>query len=324
MRSVLRIFFFLHISLSLSAQTPPELFKAKPNPGEGVWAFLRRHNLSPDEHIETFKILNKGKFSPDGGLLSHHWYNIPKNDKKWIEPIFGIEFQNMELIDDELKGAVFYLVSGHGGPDPGAIGRYGEHRLYEDEYAYDITLRLARNLLQKGAKVHIIVNDPDDGIRSAQFITPDTDETVMEQSIPLNQIQRLKQRSDAINQLSRDEPSSYQRCIEIHLDSRSQKKQLDIFFYFHEKSKAGKQMTEILQKTFETNYKKHQPQRGYSGTVSSRNLYMLKNTRPVAVFIELGNIRNFRDQQRFIPESNRQALANWLTYGITIDYKKNK
>ena len=83
-------------------------------------------------------------------------------------------------------------------------------------------------------------------------------------------------------------------------------------------------MAETIQKTLDTNYKKHQPNRGFSGTVSSRNLYMLKNTRPVAVFIELGNIRNFRDQQRFILESNRQALANWLTDGIVVDFKNIK
>lgn len=326
MRVVVRIIFLLYISLSVSAQAVSEPVKARPNPGEGVWGFLRRHNLSPGEHLEAFKTLNQGKFANDGGLLSHHWYELPgtSTEKKWIEPIFGKEHQELKLVDEDLKGAVFYLVSGHGGPDPGAIGQYGQHRLYEDEYAYDITLRLAKNLMQKGAKVHLIVKDPDDGIRSGQILAPDTDETVMGQAIPLNQIERLKQRSDAINLLSKTENSTYQRCIEIHLDSRSHKKQLDVFFYYHEGSKPGEKMAETLRKTLEANYKKHQPQRGFSGTVSSRNLYMLKNTRPVAVFIELGNLRNFRDQQRFILESNRQALANWLTNGIVEDYKNSK
>ena len=50
---------------------------------------------------------------------------------------------------------------------------------------------------------------------------------------------------------------------------------------------------------------------------------MLKNTNPVAVFIELGNIRNEKDQKRFVLESNRQALANWITAGIVEDFKNN-
>lgn len=324
MHFVIQIILYFFISFCLCAQNPSQIIRVKPNPGEGITAFLKRHNLSPETHLETFKTLNQGKFSRDGGLLSHHEYELPKDETKWIEPIFGKDFQELKQTNEDLKGAVYYLVSGHGGPDPGAIGHYGQHLLYEDEYAYDITLRLARNLMVKGAKVHIIVNDPDDGIRSGSFLTPDTDETVMGLTIPLNQIQRLKQRTDAINQLSRNESSAYQRCIEIHLDSRSQKKQLDVFYYYHEGSKAGKQLAETFQKTFEINYKKHQPNRGFSGTVSSRNLYMLKNTRPTAVFIELGNIRNFRDQQRFVLESNRQALSSWLTDGLVQDYKLNK
>lgn len=328
MQSVLRVVFFLNITISLSAQIQCDTLMVRPNPGEGVWSFLRRHNLSPNEHMEEFRSINQGKFSQDGGLYSHFLYELPivKTEvvDKWIEPVFGKDYQELKLLDEELKGAVFYLVSGHGGPDPGAIGHYGEQRIYEDEYAYDITLLLARNLMQKGAKVHLIVKDPDDGIRSGQFLVPDNDETVMDEPIPLNQIERLNQRTQAINKLSRNETSAYQRCIEIHLDSRSQKKQLDVFFYFHQGSKAGQEMAEIFRKTFELNYNKFQPLRGFSGTVSSRNLYMLKNTRPVAVFIELGNIRNFRDQQRFILESNRLALANWLTSGIVEDYKKQK
>lgn len=324
MRTAFNIFLILQISLTLLAQAPPEPLRSKPNPGEGVWAFLRRHNLSPNQYLETFKTLNKGKFSPDGGLLAHHWYELPTTETTWTEPLFGNDHQDLKLLDEDLKGAVFYLVSGHGGPDPGAIGHYGEQRLYEDEYAYDITLRLAKNLMQKGAKVHLIVRDENDGIRSGQFLTPDIDETVDDQTIPLNQMDRLKQRSEVINQLSRKEPAAYQRCIEIHLDSRSKKKQMDVFFYYHEGSKLGKEMAETLQKTLDQNYKKHQPNRGFSGTVTSRNLYMLKNTRPVAVFIELGNIRNFRDQQRFVLESNRRALANWLTDGIVSDYRNTR
>lgn len=317
------MFFFLQLGIFVSSQTETKSLTSKPLEGEGVWAFLKRHNLT-NEHLEEFKELNKGKFSSDGGLLSHHFYVLPAVSNKWIVPIFGKDNEELEKKDEELKGAVFYLVSGHGGPDPGAIGDYGKLKLYEDEYAYDITLRLAKNLMQKGATVHIIVQAPNDGIRSEEYLKPDTDETVMGQTIPLDQIQRLKQRCDVINELYKKEKATYQRCIEIHLDSRSNKKQLDVFFYYHENSKKGKEMAETLRITFEQSYKKHQPQRGFSGTVSSRNLYMLKNTNPVAVFVELGNIRNERDQKRFVLESNRQALANWLTNGIVEDFKKNK
>ena len=57
------------------------------------------------------------------------------------EPLFGKELANVKVTSNRLAGACFYVVSGHGGPDPGAIGRVGKHELHEDEYAYDIALR---------------------------------------------------------------------------------------------------------------------------------------------------------------------------------------
>lgn len=145
--------------------------------------------------------------------------------------------------------------------------------------------------------------------------------------IPLDQIARLDQRTVKINELYAKDTESYRRCIIIHLDSRSKRKQIDVFFYHHLNSSKGAHLAKTLRQTFENNYKKHQPSRGFSGTVSDRNLYILRKTKPVSVFIELGNIQNYRDQQRFILENNRQALANWITEGIKKDfnhYNKNK
>ena len=56
--------------------------------------------------------------------------------------------------------------------------------------------------------------------------------------------------------------------------------------------------------------------------MSERNLYVLKNTTPVAVFMELGNMQNALDQKRLVIPNNRQALANWITEAIVKDYKR--
>ena len=82
------------------------------------------------------------------------------------EPLFGKALATYPITSHELAGATFYLVGGHGGPDPGAIGTYQGHKLHEDEYAYDIVLRLGRELMMRGAKVHFIIQDKHDGIRS--------------------------------------------------------------------------------------------------------------------------------------------------------------
>ena len=117
------------------------------------------------------------------------------------EPLFGKSLAKGKVESGKLKGACIYVVSGHGGPDPGAIGKIGKTELHEDEYAYDVALRLARCLMQEGAEVHIIIQDAKDGIRDGQYLSNSKRETCMGKTIPLNQVARLQQRCDAINAL---------------------------------------------------------------------------------------------------------------------------
>lgn len=97
--------------------------------------------------------------------------------------------------------------------------------LHEDEYAYDVALRLARNLMQEGAEVHIIIQDAKDGIRNDAYLSNSKRETCMGDPIPLNQVQRLQQRCNKINALYRKDRQNYTYCraIFIHVDSRSKK-----------------------------------------------------------------------------------------------------
>ena len=86
--------------------------------------------------------------------------------------IFGDKYKKVDILSSELKGKVYYIISGHGGPDPGARCQKEGVFLCEDEYAYDISLRLARNLIKKGARVYIIVRD-NDGIRDERLLACD-------------------------------------------------------------------------------------------------------------------------------------------------------
>jgi len=304
---------------------------------EGIYELLLRHELPPEKYRQPFLELNRTRLKGDTTLIAGTLYRIPgmiPDEKKEpptrvseiIDPLYGKKYDHIPIIDRTLEGAVYYLVSGHGGPDPGALGTYGGFTLSEDEYSYDVTLRLARNLISRGATVYMIVQDPEDGIRDDAFLKMNKSEkTISGYSMPLNQKERLKQRVDEVNKLYYANKNAYQRLIEIHIDSRSQGENIDVFFYHHENSTKGKALASEIQKVFEAKYARHQPSRPYHGTVSDRSgLYMVKYTLPPMVFIELGNIRNFRDQQRFVIVDNRQALANWIELGVVNDYKKSR
>ncbi len=319
------IFIFCYCTaLSINAQQDSSYILSTPEKGEGLHAFLIRNNLDPHIYREQFIELNKNKLGKDNALILGLDYKIPESEIYITEPLYGKERERFVLESECLKGAVFHLVSGHGGPDPGALGAYENKTLGEDEYAYDITLRLAKKLQENGAKVHMIIQDNDDGIRDDFYLALDKDELCMGEIIPLDQNDRLKQRTKAVNDLYLNYKPSFQRCVVIHVDSRSKGKEIDVFFYHSPKSQSGEKTALSMLEVFNSKYSIHQPSRGYAGIVSARNLYVLRKTYPTAVFIELGNISNFRDQKRLILPNNRQALANWMYEGLLNDFNANK
>lgn len=358
-----KLYILLFLAFLFSGTTLWAQQKATPKAGEGISSFLLRHNRSPKKYYDDFIELNKQKLGKNNVLKVGVTYVIPPVKKSTTtsakttpakntgaknttsegagtkhpsskakstkigttinEPLFGKQLANVKVTSNRLAGACFYVVSGHGGPDPGAIGKVGRYELHEDEYAYDLALRLARNLMQEGAEVHIIIQDAKDGIRDDSYLSNSKRETCMGDAIPLNQVQRLQQRCDKINALYRKDRKnhSYCRAIFIHIDSRSKGKQTDVFFYYSNKKGDSKRLANNMKDTFESKYDKHQPNRGFSGTVSGRNLYVLSHTTPASVFVELGNIQNTFDQRRLVINSNRQALAKWLMEGFLKDYK---
>jgi N-acetylmuramoyl-L-alanine amidase len=241
-----------------------------------------------------------------------------------IDYSYLLEHANNPVLTKRLKGFAFYLISGHGGPDVGAIGMRDGNELHEDEYAYDVTIRLAKLLRENGADVYMIVQDAKDGIRQEQILNINKDERLINGAeISPIQIERLKQRTDIVNDYAQTNKKKYkhQLLLEIHIDSRTEDKRIDIFFYHRNGSISSEKLNHTLLQTIEERYKKAQPDREYNGKTSARDLFTLRNTTIDASFIELGNIQNPVDQLRFIQPSNRQAIANWLFQGICRHYK---
>lgn len=88
-----------------------------------------------------------------------------------IYAVFRSEAENLPRISNALAGWHIVLDPGHGGLDPGAIvavrdGNNREIVVTEDEYVYDIALRVYRILIQHGAEVSLTVLAPDHHLRS--------------------------------------------------------------------------------------------------------------------------------------------------------------
>lgn len=332
---IVKLFFLLFFPIcGLIAQDSLQVVTA--TDGDGIYSILRKQGLNPVEYFDEFVKLNADSIENGSRLIVGREYKIPhapdSTPKMGTEvsldsgtkyPIFGGDQAYVALKSERLENTVYYLISGHGGPDPGAMEDYNGTKIAEDEYAYDVTLRLARELLAHGAKVYIIVRDENDGIRDDRALELDRDEVVYpDKEIPLDQLERLKQRVDVVNDLYLKNSGKYQRLIVTHVDSRSEGENIDVFFYYHDKSSNGKRLAENIHSTFRKNYKKFQPNREYSGTFTDRsNLYMVKNTLPAVAYIEIGNIKNGKDKRRILDPDNRQALAKWISEGILLDFE---
>lgn len=277
-----------------------------------LWVPYHELNCGPTKLTTKPKLaVNTHKASPSGET------NLDsKAAGRQTFPIFGKKYEHTPQKSTEMKGKVFYIVSGHGGRDPGAVGKKGRYQLCEDEYAYDVALRLCRNLIANGATAYMIVRDPNDGIRDTEILKCDTDERIWGGArIMRSQKPRLFQRSNAINKLyekHRKQGVLEQKTIVIHVDSRSKREQTDLFFYYHPESPAGKKFALKMHKSIRSKYLKHRVSGQYHGTVTGRDLHMLRETKTPSVYIELGNISHPFDQKRIVLKSNRAALGRWL------------
>ena len=297
---------------------------AYPIEGDGILSFLRRWNRLDASYVDEFKKMNADRLNAQGGLELGVVYLIPPLHPGDVYPpeeqkqqptdpvIFGGKYTKVTAQSTVLSDACFYIISGHGGRDPGAITRVGGHTLHEDEYNYDYALRLAHNLMQHDATVYIIIQDPNDGIRDERFLSNSSNETCMGEPIPYSQIDRLQQRVNKVNELYKQDRKrfKYIRAIELHVDSRNPNEKIDLFFYYADNAQS-RLTSYTLRNEIMAQYKKHQPNRGFIGNVSHRDLYILRNLHPPTVMLEVGNFQNSYDRQRILDPNNRQAIANW-------------
>ena len=301
-----------------------------PYNGKSIRSTIDIDDLSQAKRIEEFnekmyaKRLKKGKLEKGNELwVPYHELGCIERKIEDKEPSAAKKavsiFDNdaIKVFSKKLNNKVFYIDSGHGGPDPGAMGKWKGKKICEDEYAYDVSIRLAKMLLQNGAIVYMITRDPNDGIRNEEYLPCDSDEVHYPNStMALGQKKRLTQRAVAVNDLFKKNKKAgvkSQKLICIHVDSRGKSERTDVFFYFKPDSESSEQLALNLQNTFANNYPKG---RGYEGSVTARDLFMLRETRPTSAYVELGNLRNQKDMERLIHENNREALASWLYEGL--------
>lgn len=184
-----------------------------------------------------------------------------------------------------ITNKVIFIDPGHGGRDPGAVGKQGKN---EDKINLDIALRLKR-LVEEGGGIAILTRDGDYGLYS-----PDASN---------------KKREDLQERKKTADESGSCINIIIHLNSFPQSRYYGAQTFYYRDSEESKHLAEIIQeelrRVLDSNNKR-QPK-------SRTDLYLLKNTKAPTVLVECGFLSNPMEETLLNEEQYQEKVA-WAIY----------
>ena len=211
--------------------------------------------------------------------------------------------------------------AGHGGKDPGAIGRSGEH---EKKIVLDISKRLKRILQDKGIKV-IMTREGDQFIslqkrtEIASRSKADLFVSIHANSSPSRGIHGLEiytAKHLKFNERNADQRKINQRLTFSHLAMEQGRPELNRIvsdmMYTHKQAQAEALAKQVAKKTAKSLKTKNR------GEKKSR-FFVVKNTLIPAVLIEVGFLTNPKESKLLQTGTYRQRVARGIAESI-LDY----
>ncbi len=200
-------------------------------------------------------------------------------------------FESGRMVFHPMTNRIIFIDAGHGGRDPGAIGRHGAN---EDCINLEIALRLKR-LVEEGGGIAILTRDGDYGLYSPDAPNKKRDD-----------LQRRKELSE--------ESESHINVI-IHLNSFPQAQYYGAQTFYYESSAESKELATILQGELrrvlnEGNYRQPKP---------NDDIYMLKDNKAPTVLVECGFLSNPKEE-RLLNEGKYQEKVAFAIYTGILRY----
>ena len=207
---------------------------------------------------------------------------------------------------------------GHGGRDPGAIGKSGT---YEKDVVLDVAKRLEKILRKKGFEV-IMTRSTDEFI-TLQKRTEIASSKRADIFVSVHANSSLARRAQGIEvfslrPLSRSERNESQRqanqdrmfrSLKMKRDSHQAKNIVSDMLYVYKQAES-----DLLASTVA---------RELSRTVSSKNrgikhsrFYVLRNTLVPAVLVEVGFLSNLKEERMLKKKDHRQRIASGISRGV--------
>ncbi len=213
-----------------------------------------------------------------------------------------------------LYGWIVVLDAGHGGMDPGASGVFQGKRVVEDEYVFDVALRVRRMIRARGGLAIMTTVDKIGERNWTPFkVFPDerTERFAMDGTVVRAGTAGLRRRLRLGNQIKYRYPKHHQAWISIHFDVRGRGGDDGVRIIAAD--------TELqIAKSLERSFGNAKRLRDDDPVVESgdrdhgiRRLFILSGENRIKekVLIELGNFRNEADVWRIRHHVVREAYA---------------
>lgn len=184
---------------------------------------------------------------------------------------------------------VIVLDPGHGGHDPGAIGKTG---IKEKDINLDIVLKL-QGLLEQSGCITQLTRAVDESIHDKDFAAG-------------------KKRSDLKNRKKIADTSQANAFISIHLNSFPQSKYKGVQAFYPKESEGAKKLAVSIQNELKTTLSIKDNREA----LAIKDIYILKNTKVPSVIVECGFLSNPEEEARLTSEKYRGKIAWGIYLGI--------
>ncbi|ODA42162.1 N-acetylmuramoyl-L-alanine amidase [Desulfosporosinus sp. BG] len=206
---------------------------------------------------------------------------------------WGIHGQDEEIWSWTLGNRVVVIDAGHGGVDPGAVGK---GKVLEKDVTLAVSKRLQALVQQSGAKT-IMVREDDRDLGASQGLLK-------------------RKREDLAQRIQLAMDSQAEVYISIHANSFPDPKLTGAQTFYHSDSPEGKLLAQSIQQEL------NKMTNGKRVIKANQDIYVLKKAHQAAVTVELGFLSNLEEEQLLTTPEYQEKLAIAIYQGLSVYFSK--
>lgn len=207
---------------------------------------------------------------------------------------WGLRGQDRKIWSWTLGNRVVVIDAGHGGVDPGAVGK---SKVLEKNVTLAVSKRLQALVQQSGAKT-IMIREDDSDLGTSQGLLK-------------------RKREDLAQRIQLAVDAQAEVYISIHANSFPDAKLTGAQTFYHSDSPEGKLLAQSIQKELNSMTSGKRVAKG------NQDIYVLKKAHQAAVTVELGFLSNLEEEQLLTTPEYQEKLAIAIYQGLSVYFSKH-